>query len=1540
MVFNEKWTNPRGGVESVSSTENGTFIKMKQPAWYNLRNKGGTSVNSPWYIENAYELLDQDGEWYLNRVTDTLYYKPRQGEDMTTAVVTVPTVETLLSVKGSDVSNPVHNIQFVGLSFEYSTWLRPNSNYGHADVQSNILRELDLATLNMSETLTPAAVLIQTGKWIQFERCRFTHLGSASINVIKGSQDNLFQGNSFTDISGSGIQMGEMSNKDVSIYNPFDPRLVMRSNDVVNNYFYNLGVEYRSAVAIFASYPQDMHITHNEIANLPYSGITIGWGWGEYDTSNRGVRIENNYIHNVMLTLNDGGAIYTLGTSYDMQIRGNYLKDQEHDQSAIYFDQGSSWITAEDNVVENSPTNLYVNPANDIQVNRTYSDTYLKVNLGTRTYVTNTVYVSDGNWPEEAQAIMANAGLESAYKDIITEPQQLTAVSDHRPHPTPLPEPIPVIFTGKSGLVTGILKAGKVRNNYANWVGMKFTVGSSPMTVTALGRLHFPGSVEPHQLRIVDAATNLEVPGTLVTIQMSKAPLLGDFKYVQLPAPVQLQANKTYYLMSMEANGGDVWYDGDLVVSNGSAATINKGVWGTSYKEDYVTGNSFVGLNILYEGSPSDSPAAVMIPPVDNGPSEPDPIELPVDLENTSGVFNTAMSSVPRNNWGGWLGYKFTVGSQPLFVSSIGRKVVQGNIGKHQLMIVEADTEAIVAQAKVTLAGATPGQMKYVQLDKSVRLQPGKSYYVLSLEVYGGDKWYEAASIQPLGSVASVDYGIYKSNDLTLRPQSYISGSQPGSGFVGLDLRYELENYGAENLIKNGQFEYDTKNWSVYNANLTKDTGITYNNSDGAGKLFMFGSFGMAYQNVMLEKNKLYEVSVWVKLETGSSTAQIILDHTVGTPRYDYLAANTPVDTTWRQVKARYKYTGTNPDGSGAIQIRIGNGQTRTTYYFDDFTIREIPEQVFNGDFEANTSGWTPYNATLTRVTSQTNNNSAGSAKVTMTGTFGMASQKLVLEKNVRYQVSAMVRLESGTGDAQMILDHITGTPRYDYLATTPVSTTWTQLKSSFVYTGPNDTANADMWIRIGDGKTKLIFYLDDISVQREVIDHINVSVDKTSFAVGETGTFTVTGQLGDGSAADLSQTELRFLSSDSSVIEATYESSNFTYTGVNDNTNMLIITPPMDSIGNGGSTVTDSTYGTVTDSTYGSSNTSVVQNVYNNIPAPSIPPVIYTNNLETVTLSAYGPAFVESVNGRLTSKKEGMISFRVRGTYNGKLFTSEPIMLIVDGTSPTATISYSTTGPTNQNVVATITPSEPIVVTNNAGELGHTFTENGAFTFEFTDAAGNRGSATATVSNIDKTPPNLQLTVNKPVLSPPNRKMIPIKVKVTSSDNGSGSGISSIVLTSITSNEPDEEEAAIFIENALMEQLHLSTAAKEELEHRGISLYGPYGELRKSDDIMQDLQRVIINLDQEDRDKLMKSVFQALNGEVLEKWLSWFDRRSDKIGADIEGTDIGSYDTEFSLRAERLESGTGRIYTIIYTATDLAGNVKVASTQVTVPKK
>ncbi|MFS6557735.1 right-handed parallel beta-helix repeat-containing protein, partial [Parabacteroides distasonis] len=85
----------------------------------------GGEHNSAFYITGSRALLDNGGEWWLDRKAEKVYYIPRQGEQMATAEVEVPAVETLLRVEGTP-ERMATGITFRGITFSHSTWLRPS----------------------------------------------------------------------------------------------------------------------------------------------------------------------------------------------------------------------------------------------------------------------------------------------------------------------------------------------------------------------------------------------------------------------------------------------------------------------------------------------------------------------------------------------------------------------------------------------------------------------------------------------------------------------------------------------------------------------------------------------------------------------------------------------------------------------------------------------------------------------------------------------------------------------------------------------------------------------------------------------------------------------------------------------------------------------------------------------------------------------------------------------------------------------------------------------------------------------------------------------------------------------------------------------------------------------------------------------------------------------------------------------------------------------------------------------------------------------
>ncbi|MFC1675876.1 LamG-like jellyroll fold domain-containing protein [Planctomycetota bacterium] len=383
LTYITAWAHTRCKVESIARDGDYAIINMKQPQYWLGKNKEGKSIDEESWagdgkyntIENAFELLDQPGEWYLDRTEDTLYYIPKPGEDMKTIEVIAPVIERIIDIKGT-IDRPVHDLRFMGLTFMHASWLRP-SEIGLIDLQSNFVVENDNSLmrdgkLNMihNEAIkSPANVVVHAGKSITFERCTFTKFGGAGLDIEHGSQNNTFVGCHFNDISGTGIQVGDIRHED---HHPKDERMIVKNNLITNNLIENCGVEFKGSAGIFVGYTDGTTITHNEIRNLPYSGIGAGWGWGEEDVSGhktrefytqpfhykhpttlKNTRIEYNYIHHVVQEMIDGAGIYTISRQPNSTIIGNHLHDNIGVPGGVYLDEAAGGFDIVQNVVYN-----------------------------------------------------------------------------------------------------------------------------------------------------------------------------------------------------------------------------------------------------------------------------------------------------------------------------------------------------------------------------------------------------------------------------------------------------------------------------------------------------------------------------------------------------------------------------------------------------------------------------------------------------------------------------------------------------------------------------------------------------------------------------------------------------------------------------------------------------------------------------------------------------------------------------------------------------------------------------------------------------------------------------------------------------------------------------------------------------------------------------------------------------------------------------------------------------------------------------------
>jgi len=376
MVIDQVWEIAVLRLNSIQIQGTNALVTFKKPEskiefahpWPPVIVK--TNYHAPFFLANAIQFLDSPGEWFEDLSAGKIYYRPRAGEDLTQAKTIAPVLETLVQIEGSP-DNPVSDIQFKGIAFAHTTWLRP-SEQGHVPLQAGMFM-LDAKKLSPRGTpyhpkldnlawigRPPAAVAVKNAGHISFENCTFEHLASAGLDFQSGTHDDSVSGCVFRDIGGNGLQLGKFSDTNVEThvpYNPSDRREICAHEKIANNLLTDCGNEDWGCVGIGVGYARNVSIEHNEVFNLPYTGISVGWGWTKTTNALRDNFIFANHVHHVGQRLGDLGGIYTLSAQPGTVIAENsisditpspWVPDPQH-WFYLYLDEGSSGITVRDN---------------------------------------------------------------------------------------------------------------------------------------------------------------------------------------------------------------------------------------------------------------------------------------------------------------------------------------------------------------------------------------------------------------------------------------------------------------------------------------------------------------------------------------------------------------------------------------------------------------------------------------------------------------------------------------------------------------------------------------------------------------------------------------------------------------------------------------------------------------------------------------------------------------------------------------------------------------------------------------------------------------------------------------------------------------------------------------------------------------------------------------------------------------------------------------------------------------------------------------
>jgi hypothetical protein len=459
------FTDRYAPVQSIS----GTDITMQQPAWNN-NNWGYDTIARPFaggtlLLENSYSFLKSAGQWYLDPQAGLLYYKAAAGQTPVGHDIELPRLTSLLHIGGS-YADPVHDIAIQGIRFEYTTWLRPGTSVGYADQQNGTFipsayRQPDdfLTSCQSGCPLfeaarngweqTPAAVQVSAASGITFTGDTFTHLGQVALGIGNdanatatgvglGASDVTVHDNTFSDDSGAGVVVGGVQ---PDAHHPSNPAMIDKDVTITDNLVTKVAEDYKDMSGILSTYATHTVIQHNEVSDLAYDGIDVGWGWGANDSGgsqdykNRGLYdyqpvyttpttlkdtvVSDNLVHGTKKVFHDGGSIYNLSANPGSVIDDNYIYDN-HNTVGLYLDEGSRYVTLSHNVIQDAGVWAFTNASSTNNTNdSTFSGNWY--NTGATQVATGpphnnvlsgNVQVTGGSWPLDAQQVKYEAGIE------------------------------------------------------------------------------------------------------------------------------------------------------------------------------------------------------------------------------------------------------------------------------------------------------------------------------------------------------------------------------------------------------------------------------------------------------------------------------------------------------------------------------------------------------------------------------------------------------------------------------------------------------------------------------------------------------------------------------------------------------------------------------------------------------------------------------------------------------------------------------------------------------------------------------------------------------------------------------------------------------------------------------------------------------------------------------------------------------------------------------------------------------------------------
>lgn len=317
------------------------------------------------YLENSRAYLDEPGEW-IQESANLVRYFPMPDEDPARTGAVVPVLNRLLTVRGTD-EEPVWNLHFVGLQFEHCAWPLPSG--GYAAGQATYHERRDLEGGQTLREPAPAAIVFEHTRSCSLRGGAIRRLGGSGIHFGRDCRNGIVADNHVHDVSGNGVMIGEDGSRRIGgkAWWIAAPDQSTSGQRVEHNLVEHCGTQFFGAVGVWIGLADGTRVVGNEIRNLPYTGVSVGWMWNPTPTPCRDNHVSNNHIHHVMQILSDGGGIYTLGRQPGSRLTGNVIHDVplnlgRAESNGMFLDEGTTGMLIAGNLIyatERSPLRFH-----------------------------------------------------------------------------------------------------------------------------------------------------------------------------------------------------------------------------------------------------------------------------------------------------------------------------------------------------------------------------------------------------------------------------------------------------------------------------------------------------------------------------------------------------------------------------------------------------------------------------------------------------------------------------------------------------------------------------------------------------------------------------------------------------------------------------------------------------------------------------------------------------------------------------------------------------------------------------------------------------------------------------------------------------------------------------------------------------------------------------------------------------------------------------------------------------------------------------